>query len=263
MLADKNLKVIYRQYGGKSSIAKWIVSHFPEHRVYLEPFCGGAAVLLAKEPSFIEIINDIDGNIIEMFKLLRKRPFELAAALWATPYSPSNWHEKPETEIEKAVQVIAKSQQFYSGDLNSSTWAIDKCGNKHKPKGKVWADWFRRVLPIAERFKPVQILQECALKAIERVYMQDNCLIYVDPPYYGHEDEYCYAVDYERMVDMLNTAKAKVIISEYPEADNFYEGWRIIEKQTAGRCRTGAHKRRAKTKYERLYCNFDIQLLNQ
>ena len=61
-------KITYRQYGGKASIAKWIVSHFPEHRTYLEPLCGSAAVLLAKPRSFVEIINDLDEVVMGMWR---------------------------------------------------------------------------------------------------------------------------------------------------------------------------------------------------
>ncbi len=57
-------KITYRQYGGKASIANWVVSHFPEHRTYLEPLCGSAAALLAKPRSFVEIINDLDEQIM-------------------------------------------------------------------------------------------------------------------------------------------------------------------------------------------------------
>ena len=81
-------KITYRQYGGKASIAKWVVSHFPEHRVYLEACCASAAVLLAKPRSFTEIINDLDGKIMHMWRTIKSRPKELAALLWATPYAP-------------------------------------------------------------------------------------------------------------------------------------------------------------------------------
>src|SRR5574337_1865948 len=84
-------KISYRQYGGKSQLAKWIVSHFPKHLIYCEPFCGSCSILFAKKPSFIEIINDLDHRIINMFKMIREKPQELSALIWATPYSNANW----------------------------------------------------------------------------------------------------------------------------------------------------------------------------
>ena len=251
-------KITYKQYGGKSSLAKWIVSHFPEHRVYLEPFCGSCSVLFAKPVSFVEIVNDLDDRIINMFKIIRANPEQLAALLWATPYSAANWREEKssENELEDARLLMAQGVQFYCGNGNTSTWAIDKCSAKHKPKQEVWADWFLRIIPAAARLRTVQLLHEDAINAIKRVYQQEEALIYVDPPYFGHEKEYRFGVDYQNLVAVLKESKAKVIVSEYATADDFWAGWRRIEKTTAGRARTGAHNMVAKEKIEILYMNY-------
>ena len=250
-------KITYKQYGGKASIAKWIVSHFPEHKVYLEPFCGSCAVLFTKEPSFIEIINDLDDRIVNMFETIRSEPQQLAALLWATPYSSKNWREvKNYEKLEDARLLMAQGTQFYCGNGNTSTWAIDKCSAPHKPKSEVWADWFLRILPAANRLRNVQILHEDAIKAIQRVYKQEDALIYVDPPYYKHEKEYRFQVDYQQMVKTLNDSNAKVVVSEYEDAESFFVGWRKEVKMTAGRARTGAHNTKAKSKTEILFFNF-------
>lgn len=254
----KNPKITYKQYGGKSSLAKWIVSHFPEHKVYLEPFCGSCAVLFAKPKSFVEIVNDLDGRIINMFEQIRSQPEQLAALLWATPYASVNWRavKRDISDLDDARLLMAQGAQFYCGNGNTSTWAIDKCAKPHKPKPEVWADWFLRILPAAARLKSVQILQEDAICAIKRVHQQEDALIYIDPPYVGHEKEYRFGVNYKEMVETLQTAKSKVVVSEFVEAEPFWAGWRKIEKTTAGRARTGAHNRAAKQKTEVLYLNF-------
>jgi DNA adenine methylase len=254
-------KIVYRQYGGKSSMARWIVSHFPEHRVYLEPFCGSCSVLLAKPRSHIEIVNDRDDRLVAMFETLRTRPYELAALLWASPYSPANWRAAPldDDGLEDGRRLIAEGQQYYCGNGTTSTWAIDKCAAAHKPKASVWADWAARVLPFAARMKDVQILNEDAIAAIERVKDDPEALIYVDPPYLGHEKEYRFQVDYKRLVDVLRTAKAKVLVSEYAEALSLYDGWSQIRRDMAGRARTGAHKTKARTKTECLIANFPLE----
>lgn len=249
---------VIQQYGGKTSIASWIVGHFPAHRVYLEPFCGGASVLFAKPRSHIEIINDMDKEIIHAFDVMRRNPDALAAALWATPYSPTVFDTLTESDIDMAVKAIAESKQVYSGNRNSSTWAIDKCAAAHKPKPAVWADWFKRIRPAAERLRGVTRLCEDALKAMERVYMDPEALLYVDPPYLGHEDEYKFSVDYGKMVALLREAKASVCVSEYPEAAHHFEGWAVATKETAGRARTGAHNTKAKVKTEMLFMNYDM-----
>lgn len=260
MSDTERAQIVYLQYGGKASMAKWIVSYFPEHKVYLEPFCGSCSVLLAKPRSFIEIVNDADARLISMFETLREQPKELAAMLWATPYSPENWRvgKASEEELEDARLFIASGQQFYCGNGNTSTWAIDKCAAPHKPKPAVWADWSKRILPFASRLKGVQILREDAIKAIERVKDNAETLIYVDPPYLGHEKEYRFSVDYDRLVQVLRGSKAKVIVSEYEPAIERFPGWHVVRREMSGRARTGAHNTKARQKVECLIANFPL-----
>ena len=77
-----------------------------------------------------------------------------------------------------------------------------------------------------------------------------------DPPYLGHENEYRYRIDYPAMVELLNSAKAKVVVSEYPDAAEFYRGWNRIDRVTASRAGTGRHNYRGKKKTEVLFTNF-------
>jgi DNA adenine methylase len=255
-MTQKTPKITYRQYGGKASIAKWIASHFPEHKVYLEPCCASAAVLLAKPRSFIEIINDLDEQIMNMWRAIKSQPEQLAALLWATPYTAANWREQPVGDIEQAVLLMAQGAQFYCGNGNTSTWSLDKCSAPHKPKAEVWADWFQRMLPAANRMKAVELLHEDAIVAIQRVYLDPKALIYVDPPYYGHEGEYRCRIDYPAMIELLNNAKARVVVSEYPTAAEFYPQWNRIDHITASRAGTGRHNYRGKKKTELLFTNF-------
>lgn len=247
------MKPIYRQWGAKASIADWVVSHFPEHRVYVEPFAGSCSVLFAKPPSFQEVINDRDDRLINIFHKLREQPFELAALIWATPYAKENWKQLCRNDLERAALHMAKSVQFYCGDVNTSTFSIDACSTPHKPKADVWADWAQRILPAAARLKHVTILNEDAIKCIERFNKQPEALIYVDPPYIGHEKEYPHKVDYERMVAALNKHPGPVVVSEYEAACEVFKGWEIKRLKTAGRARTGAHKVKARLKEEFIF----------
>ena len=92
--------------------------------------------------------------------------------------------------------------------------------------------------------------------AIQRVYHDPEALIFADPPYHGHEDEYRYRIDYPAMVELLSAAKAKVVVSEYPTAARFYRGWNRIDRVTASRAATGRHKSSGKKKTEVLFTNF-------
>ncbi len=225
-------KIPYLQYGGKSSIANCIVSFFPGHRVYLEPFCGSCAVLFAKPKSFVEIVNDLDGRIINMFEQLRSRPEELAALLWATPYSKENWREPPTPPdlLEDARLLLAEGSQYFCGGQKAK-WCPGASASKHKPRPSVWADNFLRILPAAARLREAIILNEDAIVAIDRVSQNAEALIYVDPPYLGHEDQYRFKVDYARMAGVLNTAKAKIVVSEYAAAERFFGDWNRVNAQ--------------------------------
>lgn len=84
------MKAIFRYPGSKWSIAEWIISHFPEgyeKMVYLEPFLGSGAVFFNKQPGAVETINDLDGDVVNLFRVLRERPDELKRELELTPYS--------------------------------------------------------------------------------------------------------------------------------------------------------------------------------
>jgi DNA adenine methylase len=246
-------KIAYLQWGGKTDAASWIVSHFPRHRVYVEPFCGSCAVLFAKPRSEVEIVNDLDGRITNMYEQIRSRPKELAALLWATQYSQANWRgvKTDDEALEDARLLMAEGKQC----INGKTFCMQWKANTGLPR--VWANWFLRVLPAAARLKTVQVLNKDAVEVMKRVAPDEDALIYADPPYTGHEAEYDYSVDYQAMIDVLNGARAKVIVSEYPEAAPLWNGWRKVEKHFVSTA--GAHSGKTKDKIEVLFMNFDAE----
>ena len=251
----QQVKIPLRRYGGKVRLAKWIVSGFPEHKTYIEPFCGSAAVFFAKEPCHSEILNDIDDRIIKAFEMIRSRPKELAALLWATPYAQSNWREQVNpSELEKSALFIASTQQFYAGNTKSSSFSSGSAA-QNKSKAKVWADWFMRVLPAAARLKDAQITNKDALSLIERYSHLKDCLWYVDPPYVGHEHEYKNSVKHAELAKALNHVQGKVIVSGTNAEEDHFKGWNQHKKLYTA---TAGSNRRAFTKrYEEcLYCNF-------
>ena len=251
------IKVPLRRYGGKVYLAKWIVEHFPEHRTYIEPFCGSGAVFFHKTPSHTEILNDIENKIIESFELMRTRPFELAAVLWATPYAQRNWRDRTAlSDVEQAALFIASSQQFYTGAPHTSTFSVDP-GHKNKNKARVWADWFQRILPAAARLKDAQLLNEDAIKVIDRFKDNKDALWYVDPPYVGHESEYKNSVSIKDLAEKLNEVKGKVIVSGTEAEIPFYPGWNQSQKSYSSRAATGAHKAKANKYLEVLFMNFE------
>lgn len=251
------MKAIIMHHGAKWQSAKHIVKHFPPHRIYVEPFCGSCSVLFAKEKSFVEIVNDSDDTIVNVFKRLRDDPLTLASKLWAMPYAQKNWSFETDCKAEKAALAIAQAKQFYIGNQSTSTFSIDSTAAAHKPKSDVWSEWHDRVLPAAARLKAVQILNRDAITVIEKFKDRPETLIYVDPPYYGHEKEYRYTVNYSALIAACENAQAKIIVSEFAAGAALWpDYWRRESFETTGRSKTGRHGK-AKKNTEFLLFNFD------
>lgn len=84
---DKVTRPLLRYFGAKWRLASWIISHFPDHQLYCEPFGGSAGVLLRKPISSFEVYNDLDGDVVNFFRCLRDHPKELQRLIDLTPYS--------------------------------------------------------------------------------------------------------------------------------------------------------------------------------
>lgn len=255
------VKVVINRHGGKAKLASWIVSHFPAHRVYVEPFCGSCAVLFAKKKSEIEVINDKDEDIFNLYTTILSHPLELAALIFATPYSIHNWNNKPNSNLEKARQFVAKTKQLFVGNYRSnnrlgSSFTLDRITGR---KVKAWANWYKRILPAFERLREVQMHNRDAIQVIKSFNMKDT-LIYCDPPYVGHENDYKHEFsdsDYREMVRALKASNAKVIVSDTNLARHHFKGWWCVSKKVS----RGHNIRGVKRQIERevLYANFPLK----
>ena len=126
-------------YGAKWRLAKWIISNFPNHKTYVEPCGGSAAVLLRKEPSELEVYNDLDENVVNFFRVLRENPDELIRQLLLTPYARSEFELARILDgdnIEKARRFFVSSFMGISGmphdkgtGMRTMTYAGQKYSN--------------------------------------------------------------------------------------------------------------------------------------
>jgi DNA adenine methylase len=233
-----------RYFGGKWRIAPWIISHFPDHVSYVEPYSGGASVLLRKAPAKLETINDIDGDVVSFFKVLREWPDKLIRAIELTPYSRleyKNAQEKTYDPIERARRYYIRSW-FGRGGMRKQTagWrymVTDSIG------GSVVDDWRRigHLRQIVERLQTVQIENDDALKVIKR-FDTPNTLFYVDPPYVfsSRSDRwhkaYTFEMDdeeHEWLSKALHQVQGMVIISGYDSElyDYLYSDWKFDTKK--------------------------------
>ena len=117
----------YHSPGGKWKLAPWVIQHFPAHRVYVEPFGGAASVLIRKGPAYAEIYNDVDGEVVNVFRVLRDRESaeQLREAVALTPFARDEFDaaygEADECAIERARRTILKSfMGFGSGSIHDS-----------------------------------------------------------------------------------------------------------------------------------------------
>lgn len=224
-------------YGGKQKLAPQIVALMPAHRVYLEPFCGGAALLFAKRRCERETLNDADDQIMRFWRALRDRPDELAAAVAATPYGRMEWRASRDgdvaDDVEAARRLLVNVDQSFSRSRNG--WSVPCIGDgRGRWQPGSWANLPPKLLAAAERLQGVALEHGDALALIPR-WDQADALIYVDPPYTGPhrlEPSKGYAVDgdgtlWDQLVDVLSDVReASVILSGYPCAAAERLGWR-------------------------------------
>lgn len=226
-------------YGGKQMLAAQIVALMPSHRVYLEAFAGGTAVLFNKPRVERETLNDADGTIMRFWRALRERPDELAAAVAATPYGRQEWRESRDHEVdddvEAARRLLVEIDQSFSRSRES--WSLPCIGDgRGRWQPSTWETLPPKLLAAAARLRGVALENEDALTLIPR-WDRADAVIYLDPPYAGPlrtEPTKGYRVDddgtlWARLVDvLLEVEHAAVILSGYPCDEAERLGWRMV-----------------------------------
>lgn len=221
------IKPILKYPGSKYSAAPWIVSQFPAHTHYLEPFFGSGIVLLNKPQSTHEAINDVDDNIVNLFRVLRERGDELARLIELTPWARAEYevckHERSSDSIEQARRFVVQCWQGHGSSAGGrgSGW---KHGGRNGAKQMVTETWARipdRIRAVIERLRMVEIEHRPALEVIDR-YATKETLIYADPPYpkstrngrfYTHD--YMTDADHADLLDVLDQHSGPVVLSGY------------------------------------------------
>lgn len=226
-------------------MASWIVNQMPEHEVYLEPFFGSGAVLFNKPAARIETVNDLDGNIVNLFKVIREQPEALARAVELTPYSRQEYYQAFEllesdlSELERARVFLVRCWMARGGKTSDRTgWRhnIDTVTVNALPD---WIGLPHAILEATNRLKKAQIENQDAVTLIER-YNRQDCLIYADPPYlletrtqrhYAHEMK---DSEHEELLLILNKHKGFVLLSGYDNDlyNDLLQGWSKLTKMS-------------------------------
>lgn len=255
-------------YGGKKYLAPRIIEHFPEHRVYLEPFGGGASVLLNKPPCDVETYNDLDHRITRLFRVLREDGAEFIRQASLIPYSQVEFEEAatyPEgaSEVEMALRDFTRWRQSFAGKRQSWSYTTGRARGGMAGDVNAWWTAIDSLPLIVDRIRRVQITCRSAFDLIPRFDHADG-LIYCDPPYVHstrcHGSTRVYHTEmtdeeHVQLAGLLGECESRIVLSGYrsPLYDKLYEGWRRVEFDIANHAAGG---RRKKREVECLWMNF-------
>ena len=234
------MKAIFKYPGSKWSIAQWIIGHMPRHHSYLEPFFGSGGVLFSKPRSNIETVNDLDGDVVNLFDWIRRDPERLANAIYWTSYAREVYDKaaeayKTETDsFQRAVIFYTKMMMGHGFRTNEIKvgWKNDIQGRQAAYAARDWCETPDRIRRAAKRLRGVQIENRPALEVIQR-FNFPNVLIYADPPYLlgtRHGKQYRHEMTESDHVDLLNALKdhrGPVILSGYGSDlyNDMLHGW--------------------------------------
>lgn len=238
---------IVRYFGGKWKLAPWIISHMPTHRCYVEPFGGGGSVLLRKERSYAEVYNDLDGEIVNLFRVARDHGQELLRKLELTPFAREEfdltYKERPYCDIEWARRTVARCFMGFGANAHAQRTGFRACSNRSgTTPAHDWRNYPTEFVAIIERLRGVVIENR---PAVDVMFAHDSpeTLHYVDPPYVhstrsaSHRDAYRHEMsdaDHEQLCRQLLELKGAVMLSGYRNDiyDDCLHGWTRVEKES-------------------------------
>ncbi len=267
--------IAFGWYGGKYNHLDWLLPLLPKTKHYCEPFGGSAAVLLNREPSPIETYNDLDGELVNFFRVLRDQKDRLIEAIGLTPFSREEFElalrvEEGISDLERARRFYVRARQVRTGLAQTATvgrWAHCRLTSRAGMAGAV-SRWLGAVedLPyIAQRLLRVQIEHSPAIEVIKR-YDSKETLFYCDPPYphesRGDSNAYAYEMsneDHYELANVLHSVAGKVALSSYDcdLMNSLYKDWRKIAAPFKN-CHSVKTPRR-----EVLWINYDLEEINE
>lgn len=258
-------------YGGKFSHLDWLLPLLPTCHHYCEPFGGSGAVLLNRSPSPVETYNDLDGEVVNFFRVLRDDKNRLIEAIGLTPFSREEFALACEIDpdlnnLERARRFFVRARQVRTGLAQKASlgrWANCKNTSRAGMSGVVsrWLGSVEDLPDIAERLLRVQIENRPSVDVI-RLYDSPDTLFYCDPPYVhltrGDHNSYGYEMtddDHRSLAKVLNSVKGKVAISNYQceLMDELYPGPQWIKTIAAEKTIHSTKDKRV----EALWTNYD------
>lgn len=236
------MRAVLKYPGAKNRIANWITNYIPKHDVYVEPFAGSLAVLLNKPRCHIETVNDLYGEVVNFFRVLRDKPEELKRLIELTPYAREEYdlaYEKTDSEVEQARRFCVRCWMgFGCANLYHNGFKSGQQSSSPNP-AKAWRELPITMIQAAERLKGVQIENLPALELISR-YDTADVFMYIDSPYlHGTRKNYLYKYEmadtgHEELLRILVKHPGKIMIPGYDNDlyNDYLEGWSKAYKET-------------------------------
>lgn len=217
-----------RYLGSKWRMAPRICAHLPDHECYVEPFSGSAAVLLTKQPSRIEVYNDIDEEVVHFFRVLREHTDALIEAVSLTPVSRREHdlaQEPADDPVERARRFLIRSWQTrggYHGKSSGQSWWYMRGRGRCHTSVQRWSKLPDRLAVVADRLIGVHIECEPWQSVIDR-YDAPQTLFYLDPPYLGatrsissgYEHDMRSEDDHRDLLETLTRIDGMAVVSGY------------------------------------------------
>jgi DNA adenine methylase len=264
------IRPAFKCHGGKYYLSEWIISHFPENYkdyTYIEPYCGGANILINKEKSPLEAISDTDLTVIQIFRALRDEPKEFARRLNLMKYCQETFDRAVKRQngpfddyLDQAINEYVLRRMSRGGLRKAFAWSNRLRGGQ---PGDVnaWKTALAQLPILAERMKEVYIFNKPALEVI-KTFNTKNVLVYADPPYL-HDTRHSKNVyanemtidDHIELSRVLNTFAGKVVLSGYPSPlyTRLYQNWNCEKKKVANH---SSQARAKEVKTEMIWKNF-------
>lgn len=241
------IKALAPWFGSKRSLAPTIVNLMGKHKAYWEPFCGSMAVLMRKPPIALETANDLNGDLINLAKVIQNRnlAFELYDKLSRTlcaerffQESKQRWisdnSEYVEPDVDRAYDFFVSSWQGINGVSGTQRcnyqFALRWCVGGGQGAIR-WGNVVSSIPAWHKRLQNVMVIQKEAFWLLENIKDDSGTVIYCDPPYFTKSNKYIHDFENEdhiKLAELLNRfKKAKVIISYYddPKLKELYAGW--------------------------------------
>jgi len=266
-------KAAFSYFGSKHRLALPILKYLPPHNAWVDAFCGSAALTLTKSPAPIEVINDINGEIINFFKQLRNHPKKIYSMLDLTPYAREELSRSRQdrvriSQVERARRFIISSMMSINGIFGDHkggfSYSNSYARNGMEARVNRWNNMPLRLQFVVERLKSVRLDNKDARALLKTFIKRPATLVYLDPPYLakrskGYDFDQVDEAFHEELLDMACTAKCMILISGY--ANPLYKtylkskfGWKTIKIAAHTQGSNGKRMERIEYLWQNKYC---------